>query len=150
MARFIAIDYGLVRVGLAVTDPLQLIASGLCTLRRDELTSFLDRYVATEPVAGIVLGEPRYPDGNPAQLHAEVLTLRKTLEKKFPTIPVYLQDERFSSVEARQIILSSGANKKKRKEKGLTDKIAAALVLETFMERKRNGHVVVPATQQVH
>jgi putative Holliday junction resolvase len=86
----------------------------------------------------MVIGEPFYPDGNPAQMHEEVMNIGKKIQQRFPLIPVYLQDERFSSVEAKQIILSSGLGKKKRQQKGIMDKVAAAIILEAFMEKKRN------------
>jgi putative Holliday junction resolvase len=93
----------------------------------------------SEEVEAIVLGEPLYSDGNPAQMHDEIMRTGKKIQQLFPEIPVFLQDERFSSVEAKDIILNSGIGKMKRRDKGLVDKVAAAVILEAFMERKRNA-----------
>lgn len=138
LARIIGIDYGSIRVGIAVTDPLQIISSSLCTLTNESFLAFLSNYILTEEVEAIVLGEPFYPDGNPAQTHGEILLIGKKIQQLFPTIPVFLQDERFSSVEAKDTILASGIGKKKRREKGMVDRVAAAIILDAFMERKRN------------
>ncbi|MEY3321025.1 MAG: hypothetical protein RLZZ417_608 [Bacteroidota bacterium] len=148
LARIIGVDYGSKRIGIAVTDPLQIISSGLCTIGKEHLMDFLKEYILSEEVEAIVLGEPFYPDGNPAQTHEEIMKTGKTIQQLFPQIPVFLQDERYSSVEAKDIILSSGIGKKKRREKGMVDKVAAAIILEAFMERKRNvfsSHKPLPA-----
>jgi putative Holliday junction resolvase len=138
LARILGIDYGSKRIGIAVTDPLQIISSGLCTIEKEEMTHFLLTYTASEEVEAIVIGEPFYPDGNPAQTHEEIIKIGKKIQQLFPSIPVFLQDERFSSVAAKDIILSSGVGKKKRQNKGIVDKVAASIILESFMERKRN------------
>lgn len=138
LARIIGIDYGSKRVGLAVTDPLQIISSSLCTLNNEGFLTFLSNYILSEEVEAIVLGEPFYPDGNPAQLHAEIMRIGKKIQLLFPSIPVFLQDERFSSVEAKDTIFASGIGKKKRRDKGIVDRVAAAIILDAFMERKRN------------
>ena len=138
LARIIGIDYGSKRVGMAVTDPLQIISSSLCTLPSESFLAFLSNYILTEEVEAIVLGEPFYPDGNPAQTHGEIMQIGKKIQQLFPAIPVFLQDERFSSVEAKDTILASGIGKKKRRDKGMVDRVAAAIILDAFMERKRN------------
>ena len=138
LARIIGIDYGSKRVGMAVTDPLQIISSSLCTLPSESFLAFLSNYILTEEVEAIVLGEPFYPDGNPAQTHGEIMQIGKRIQQLFPAIPVFLQDERFSSVEAKDTILASGIGKKKRRDKGMVDRVAAAIILDAFMERKRN------------
>lgn len=138
LARIIGIDYGLKRVGMAVTDPLQIISSSLCTLTTEGFLAFLSNYILSEEVEAIVIGEPFYPDGNPAQTHAEIMFIGKKIQQLFPAIPVFLQDERFSSVEAKDTILASGIGKKKRRDKGMVDRVAAAIILDAFMERKRN------------
>lgn len=138
LARIIGIDYGSKRVGMAVTDPLQIISSSLCTLTNERFLAFLTNYILTEEVEAIVLGEPFYPDGNPAQTHGEIMLMGKKIQQLFPTIPVFLQDERFSSVEAKDTILASGIGIKKRRDKGMVDRVAAAIILDAFMERKRN------------
>lgn len=138
LARIIGIDYGSKRVGMAVTDPLQIISSSLCTLSNEGFLAFLSNYILSEEVEAIVIGEPFYPDGNPAQTHGEIMKVGKKIQQLFPAIPVFLQDERFSSVEAKDTILASGIGKKKRREKGMVDRVAAAIILDAFMERKRN------------
>jgi putative Holliday junction resolvase len=116
-----------------------MISSGLCTIGKNQFVSFLEQYMLSEEVEAIVLGEPLYSDGNPAQMHDEIMRTGKKIQQLFPEIPVFLQDERFSSVEAKDIILNSGIGKMKRRDKGLVDKVAAAVILEAFMERKRNA-----------
>lgn len=138
MPRILAIDYGTKRTGLAVTDPLQIIANGLDTVPTSELIDFLKRYMEMEEVEAIVVGEPLYPDGNPAQIHHLVVGLVRQLRKLFPDIEVLTHDERFTSEQAKEIILQSGAGKKKRRDKSLVDKISAVLILQDYMESKRN------------
>lgn len=133
MPRILAIDYGTKRTGLAVTDPLQIIASGLETVATAELISYLENYLNTEEVETIVIGEPFYPDGNPAQLAGTIRELAGKLQKRFPNVRVALQDERFTSEDAKAIILQSGIKKKKRREKALVDKISAVLILQDFL-----------------
>ncbi len=123
---------------MAVTDPLQIISSSLCTLTNEGFLAFLSNYILSEDVEAIVIGEPFYPDGNPAQMHGEIMQVGKKIQQLFPAIPVFLQDERFSSVEAKDTILASGIGKKKRREKGMVDRVAAAIILDAFMDRKRN------------
>ncbi len=134
MGRVIAIDFGLKRTGIAVTDPLKIIASGLTTLPTSEVLPFLKKYCADEPVECFVVGLPLYPDGNPAQIAEQADAFAQRLRKQFPDKPVFRQDERYTSNEAKRIILQSGAKKQKRRDKALVDKIAAALILEQFMQ----------------
>ena len=138
MARILAIDYGTKRTGLAVTDPLQIIANGLDTVATSELEDYLQRYLEQEEVEAIVVGEPFYPDGNPAQIHHLVVGFVRRLKKLFPDIEVVTHDERFTSEEARQVILQSGARKKKRRDKSLVDKVSAVLILQDYLETKRS------------
>ena len=133
MARILGIDYGTKRTGLATTDPLQIIATALETVPTEAVKSWLENYVRTETVERFVLGEPLHEDGNPAQIHDRVLEFRDWLEKTFPDLPVVLQDERYSSVRARSVILQSGAKRKKRRDKSLVDKVSAVLILEDYM-----------------
>lgn len=137
MARILGIDYGTKRVGLAVTDPLQIIVSGLDTIETSRIMSFLEDYMAAEEVEAIVIGEPMHLDGNPAQIAAQINRFIEKVSKRFPKISLHRQDERFTSEEAKQIILASGAKKKKRRDKGLIDKISAVIILQTFMESQR-------------
>ncbi|TNE57599.1 MAG: Holliday junction resolvase RuvX [Bacteroidetes bacterium] len=134
MSRILAIDFGLKRTGIAVTDPLKIIASGLTTVPTGEVLAFLQQYCAEEEVECFVVGLPLHPDGNPAQIAPQCDTFVEQLRKLFPDKPVYRQDERYTSNEAKRIILESGAKKQKRRDKSLVDKVAAALILEQFME----------------
>jgi putative Holliday junction resolvase len=134
MGRILAIDFGLKRTGIAVTDPLKIIASGLTTVPTAEVMAFLEKYCSEEEVECFVVGLPLYPDGNPAQIAAQVDLFAEQLRKKFPEHPVFRQDERYTSNEAKRIILQSGAKKQKRRDKALVDKVAAALILEQYME----------------
>ena len=137
MGRILAIDYGTKRTGIAATDPLRIIANGIGTYPTGEVLNFLKGYMATEQVDCIVLGDPRYPDGNPAQLAGQVRTFADSIRKLFPGVEVALHDERFTSVEAKQIILQSGVGKKKRQDKALVDKVSAVLILQDYMEHLR-------------
>ncbi|MCI5083856.1 MAG: Holliday junction resolvase RuvX [Saprospiraceae bacterium] len=136
MARIMAIDYGTKRTGIAVSDPLQIIANGLNTVPTNTLMDFLEEYFKAEEVETIVIGEPRHADGNPTHVTPLVIGLERKLKKLYPEKTVLLQDEAFTSADARQIILQSGAKKKKRREKGLVDKISAVLILQAYMENQ--------------
>ena len=131
------IDYGTKRTGIAVTDPLQIIASGLTTVPTHELFDFIENYLREEEVEVIVVGEPMYPDGNPAQIADQVKGFVNKLRKQDPTIEVFMQDERYTSQMAKEIILQSGASRKKRQDKALVDKVSAALILEDFLNSKQ-------------
>jgi putative holliday junction resolvase len=134
MSRILAIDFGLKRTGIAVTDPLKIIASALTTLPTAEVMDFLKKYCTTEEVACFVVGLPLYPDGNPAQIAPQADAFTNRLAEAFPNIEVVRQDERNTSNAAKQIILASGIKKQKRRDKTLVDKVAAALILEQYME----------------
>ncbi|MDX2135046.1 MAG: Holliday junction resolvase RuvX [Saprospiraceae bacterium] len=133
MGRIVGIDYGLKRCGIAVTDPLKIIASGLVTVPATELEAFLVRYLKEEDVEAFVVGLPLHPDGNPAQIADQVNAFVRKLQNMFPQIPVFRQDERNTSNQAKKVILASGAKKQKRRDKALVDKVAAALILEQYM-----------------
>lgn len=131
------IDYGTKRIGIAVTDPLQIIASGLDTVPTGEIFDYLSGYFQKETVEKIVVGEPLHEDGNPAQIAHLVVGFVRKLQRLFPKIAVVTRDERYTSVEAKRIILQSGAKKKKRRNKELVDKISAVLILQDYMESQR-------------
>jgi len=137
VARILAIDYGTKRCGLAVTDPLQISINGLETVHPDELLDFLSDYLEQEPVETMVVGEPLHPDGQPAQIHHLVVGLTRKLRKLFPGVEVVLQDERFTSEDARHVIRQSGARQKKRRDKALVDQVSARLILKEYMEAHR-------------
>lgn len=134
MGRILAIDYGLKRTGIAVTDPLKIIASALTTVLTPALFDFLKQYCATEEVEAFVVGLPLYPDGNPAQIAPMVDEFSQKLRELFPEKPVFRQDERNTSNDAKRIILQSGIKKQKRQDKSRVDKVAAALILEQYMQ----------------
>lgn len=138
MARILAIDYGKKRCGIAVTDTSQIIASGLDTIQPQQLIAYLEKYFIEEEVEAIVLGDPKHSDGTPTYLATEIDDFIQELNKKFPNIKVHKQDESFTSVEASNIILQSGVNKKKRRDKSLLDKISAVIILQRFLEEQRN------------
>lgn len=131
--RIMAIDFGLKRTGIAVTDPLKIIASPLTTVPTAQVMDFIKNYCTTEQVEAFVVGLPMHMDGNPAQIAQQADGFAQRLGKLFPNCPVHRQDERMSSVEAKRIILNSGIKKQKRQDKALVDKIAAAVILEQFM-----------------
>lgn len=137
MARILAIDYGTKRTGIAVSDPLQIIANGLDTLPTDTVFDFLKKYLSEEAVETIVVGEPMHEDGNPAQIAPQVNAFVKKIRELFPSVLVVMQDERFTSRDAKKIILQSGAKKKKRQDKALVDKISAVLILQEYLENTR-------------
>lgn len=134
VARILAIDYGNKRTGLAVTDPLQIIANGLTTVATTELLSFLENYLATEDVETVVIGEPSHADGSPTQLVPHIVGLARKIRKMQAGIHVVMQDERFTSSMAKEAILQSGVGRKKRQEKGLVDKVAATIILQEYLE----------------
>jgi len=128
------IDYGTKRTGIAVTDPLQIIATGLTTVPTNELFDFLANYLKEEEVEKIVIGEPMHADGNPSQIAHLVIGFVRKLKKLYPGIEMVMHDERYTSVQASEIIMQGGYKQKNRREKALVDKIAAALILEDYMK----------------
>ncbi|WP_431161247.1 Holliday junction resolvase RuvX [Flagellimonas beolgyonensis] len=135
MARILALDYGKVRTGIAVTDELQLIASGLTTVETKELISFLDDYLKKESVERIVVGLPKQMDNTASESEESIQEFLKKLEAKFPSMPLERQDERFTSKMAFQSMLDSGMKKKKRRDKALVDEISATLILQAYLNR---------------
>ena len=138
MARILSIDYGKKRTGLAVSDPLQLIAGGLATVATYELWDYLQQYVAREQVERIVIGEPRQPNGQPSENLARVQQFVNRWRKAMPQIPIEYYDERFTSVLAHRAIIEGGVKKKTRKEnKGLVDEVSATIILQDYMNSRR-------------
>lgn len=137
MARVMGIDYGTKRTGVAVTDPLQIIASGLETVATREIFAFLENYLREEEVETVVVGEPLHPDGQPTQIAHLIKGFVRKLRKQYPDLEVVLFDESYTSVQAKEIILASGTKKKARREKSLVDKLSAALILEAYMKEER-------------
>lgn len=135
--RILAIDYGKKRTGLAVTDPLQLIAGGLATVSTSELFDFLRSYMEREKVERIVIGEPRQPNGEPSENLARVRQFVNQWRKAVPDVPVEFYDERFTSVLAHRAMLDAGLKKKARQDKALVDEISATIILQNYMESRR-------------
>jgi putative Holliday junction resolvase len=141
MARILAVDYGSVRVGVAVTDTSQIIATGLPTVPSKEIFGFLTAYLAKEQVESIVVGDPKHLDNTPAQSAPATEEFVKKLKELFPTMPIYRIDERLTSRMAFQAMIDGGLKKNQRKDKGTIDKVSATLILQTFMEMKKNGNL---------
>ncbi len=135
MARILAIDYGLKRTGLAVTDPLQIIATGLTTIESPKLIAFLKDYFKKEEVELILVGEPKNWDDTDTHATPLVRQIVKRLEKEFPAIPLKMADERYTSKMASRAMIDMGLKKKQRRNKGLVDEIAATILLQEYMER---------------
>lgn len=137
MARLLSIDYGKKRTGIAVSDPLQLIANGLTTVETSRLFDFLADYLRKEEVAVIVVGLPRQMNNEPSENMKRVAPFVNRLRKIYPHIPVTYYDERFSSKMAQQTMIDGGLKKKDRKNKALVDEISATIILQGYMESKR-------------
>ena len=137
MGEIMAVDYGKKRCGIAVTDELQIIASGLQTVETVELFPFLTGYFAQNRVEAIVVGLPIDLKGNLSEIEQEISRFIEKFKLQFPEIEVYRFDERFTSKMASFFISQSGKNKKKREEKGLVDKVSATLILQNFLEQKQ-------------
>jgi putative holliday junction resolvase len=137
MARILGVDYGTKRVGLSVSDPLQIIATALDTVATDQIFDYLKKYLSMEEVELFVVGEPLQLDGNESKLMPVIQDFIDKLGILFPHIPVELQDERFTSKDAQRAILLGGYKKKQRQEKGLVDRVSAVIILQEFMERRR-------------
>lgn len=136
MGRIMAIDFGRKRVGIAVTDPMQMIATGLDTVPAHKVFEFIGEYIRREEVDIIVVGKPTRLDNTPSESQVYTEPFVKKLRKLFPAIPVERIDERFTSSMASQAILASGAKKKTRQNKGLVDKVSATIILQSYMESK--------------
>lgn len=136
MGRILAIDYGKVRTGIAVTDELQIIASGLTTVSTHELIPFLKDYLLKENVDLFLVGEPKQLDNTPSESEVLILSFLQKLHKAFPKITVERVDERFTSKMAFQTMIDSGLKKKQRKNKALIDEISATLILQSYLYSK--------------
>ena len=131
--RLLAIDYGTKRTGIAVTDPLQIIASGLCTVETPTLLAFLKQYTAEEAVEAFVIGQPKRMNSEDSSVEAEIQKFISKLQQEFPEIPILRQDERFTSKLAFQTMIDSGLKKKQRQNKALIDEISATIILQEFL-----------------
>ncbi|NMH29219.1 Holliday junction resolvase RuvX [Flavobacterium silvaticum] len=134
--RLLALDYGKRRTGIAITDELQIIASGLTTVDSETLMPFLTDYFSKEKVAKVIIGDPKQMDGTPSESAEMINAFVSKFESAFPQIPVVRVDERFTSKMAFQSMIDSGLSKKQRQNKGLIDEIAATILLRDYLTRK--------------
>ena len=137
MGRIVALDYGKKRTGLAVSDPLKLIAGGLTTLTSNETIDFLKKYVAENEIDSFILGDPRQMDYKPSENRERVLKFKKKLQQTFPNIEIQMIDERFTSYLAHQAMIQGGLKKKDRQNKALVDKLSATILLQSFLEMRK-------------
>ncbi len=136
MGRILAIDYGLKRTGLAVTDPLRIIATSLETVETSQLISFLKKYFEKEQVDEAVIGMPKQMNNEDSQIAPQVRTFVELFKKNFPNKPIFLADERFTTVMAHRAMIEGGMKKKDRRVKGNVDKISATLILQNYLESR--------------
>lgn len=137
MGQILAIDYGKVRTGIAVTDDMQIIASGLTTVETPKLIDFLKKYFLENSVDEVLIGLPTDLKGNMSDIETEIQKFILVFEKEFPDKIINRLDERFTSKMASFFISQSGKNKKQRQEKGLIDKVSATILLQNFLDQKR-------------
>lgn len=137
MSRILAIDYGKKRTGIAVTDPMQIIASGLTTVATTELMDFLLKYTSQEKVERIVVGYPKQLNNEDSENMKRIVPFVNQLKKKLPDIPVEWVDERFTSVLAHQAMIDGGLKKTARQNKALVDELSATIILQSYLESKR-------------
>lgn len=137
MTRILSIDYGKKRTGLAVTDPMQIIAGGLATVATSELLDYLQSYLAHEQVERIIIGEPKQADGSPSENMKRITPFVNRWRKLHPDIPIEFYDERFTSVLAHRAMIDGGLHKKVRQNKALVDEISATIILQSYLESVR-------------
>ena len=135
--RILAIDYGIKRTGIAVTDEMQMIAFGLTTIASETAIPFLQDYFLKEKVVEVIVGEPKQMDGSPSQSAEIINTFVANFVKAFPDMPLARVDERFTSKMAFQTMIDSGLNKKQRQNKALVDEIAATIMLQDYLHYKK-------------
>jgi putative Holliday junction resolvase len=134
--RIMAFDYGTKRIGIAVTDPLQIIATGLDTVHPKDIVEYLKKYFVLNPVERFIVGEPKQMDNTASQSAPHVKGFVTILKKNFPDIPVEMLDERFTSKMASAVIAQSGMGKMDRRNKALVDTISATIILQSYMDRR--------------
>lgn len=136
MGRILSVDYGKKRTGLAVTDPLQIIANGLTTVSTPLLWEYIEDYVKREQVERIVIGKPIQPNGRPSENLQRVENFFNRWRNRHPEVPIEYYDERFTSVLAHQTMLDAGLSKKARQDKALVDEISATIILQDYLKSK--------------
>ncbi|MBL4708945.1 MAG: Holliday junction resolvase RuvX [Flavobacteriales bacterium] len=135
MSRLLAIDYGGKRTGIAVTDTLQIIASGLTTVETKKLQAFMEDYLTKEEVECVVVGQATRMSGELSDIEQQIVPFIKFLKRRFPQLKIERENERFTSQIALQSMIDGGLKKKKRQEKGIVDMVSATLILQRYMER---------------
>ncbi len=138
MGRILAFDYGKKRIGVAVTDPFQIIANGLTTVPSAQIYTFIGDYLSHEEVESFVVGHARQVSGDDSDSMKQIRPFVRSLQNKYPHIPVYMVDERFTSQLAFRAMVDGGLKKMQRQNKPLVDKISATIILQTFLEQKQN------------
>ena len=133
MPQLMALDFGSKRTGIAVTDDMQIIASGLTTVATGVLLDFLEDYFSTNEVELLIIGKPLQMDSSPSESEALIHSFMENLKKRFPEMPTERVDERFTSKMAVQTMIDSGLKKKKRRDKGLIDEISATIILQSYL-----------------
>ncbi len=136
MGRILALDYGTKRTGIAVTDELQIIASGLTTVETKALLPFLKKYLSEEHVELVLVGEPKQKDGTHSNVEVDIQKFLTKFSETFPNLPVQRRDERFTSKMAFQTMIDSGLKKKQRQNKALIDEISATILLQSYLSTK--------------
>ena len=139
MDRIVGLDYGRKRVGVAVSDPLRIFASALETVPSAKIIDYLKKYAESETVERFVVGYPMNLNNTPSEAAADVDIFLKQLKKHFPDIPVTLEDERFTSVLAHRAMIDGGVKKMDRRDKAAVDKVSAALILQTYLDRDKQA-----------
>ncbi len=137
MGRLLAIDYGSKRTGIAITDELQLIASGLTTVETKDLLTFLKEYISLEQVDLMIIGEPKQKDGTHSLIESEIKSFIELILRDFPNLSIKRMDERFTSKLAFQTMIDSGLKKKKRQNKALVDEISATIILQSYLYKTK-------------
>ena len=134
MSKIVALDFGIKRIGVAMTDDLNIIASGLDTVSNENILSFLKNLTIKNKIDTIVIGKPLQKNNQPSDIEVEILKFINILKNNFPLIKLDRYDERFTSIIAKKVILESGINKTKRRNKSLVDKISATIILQSYLE----------------
>jgi putative holliday junction resolvase len=134
MGRILGIDYGSKRCGIATTDPFQIIVTALDTIDTAQIITFLGTYIASERIDKIVIGLPVHKDGNFTHIKGDIDAFAAKISKLWPDIEIDFADEQFSSVEAKQVIMASGAKKKTRQDKALVDRVSAVIILQKYLK----------------
>ena len=134
MSKIVALDFGIKRIGVAMTDDLNIIASGLDTVSNENILSFLKKLTIKNKIDTIVIGKPLQKNNQPSDIEVEILKFINVLKNNFPLIKLDRYDERFTSVIAKKVIVESGINKTKRRNKSLVDKFSATIILQSYLE----------------